>query len=134
MPTITNATLTLTETNSRVTVRVQYDATFTAIERQLTTLGLRYHSHVTVHGLDGSTLSSPLAGVEFEHRPIAVTAGTSDETIPEIVEEHTFGRPLLQEDPIGDPDELTCNIRIHSPLPPQFTEDVLTPQRVLSSS
>lgn len=134
MPTITNATLTLTETNSQVTVRVQYDATFTAIDRQLTTLGLEYHTHVTLHGVDGSNVSGPLANVEFEHHSIDVTPGTSNITIPQIVQERTFGRPLLQEDPIGDRDELICKIRIHSPLPPEFTEDVFTAQRVLTSS
>lgn len=137
MPTVTNATLTLTETTTqKVTVKVTYDATFTAFERQLFGLGLNYHSHVTVHGVDGSTVGPPLVNTNFPHHHIGanegLTVGTTDQTRP-IEEEFEFGRSLLQEDPVGDPDELKCNIVIHSPLPLQFSEDVYTVTRVLAT-
>jgi hypothetical protein len=93
---------------------------------------------VTVHGVDGSTVGAPLLNTDFPHHSIGVedglTVGTTDQTLHDIEEEHTFGRSLLQEDPFGDPDELKCNIRIHSPLPLQFSDDVFTVTRVLATS
>jgi len=137
MPTVTNPTLSLTETTTQmVTVKVTYDVTFTAVERQLFGLGLNYHSHVTVHGVDGSTVGSPLVNTDFPHRAIGahegLTVGATDQTL-DMEEEQTFGRSLLEEDPFGDPDELKCNIRIHSPLPLQFSDDVFTATKVLAT-
>ena len=136
MPTVTNAKLTLTESGGIVTVKVEYDARFTPIERQLTTLGLSYHSHVTVHGVDGDTVGGPLINVNFPRHNFDddVTVGTTDLPITGIVEQQDFPRSSLQEDPFGDPDELECLIRIHSPLPLQFSDDVFTPKKILTSS
>ena len=122
MPTITNATLTLTETTTQlVTVKVTYDANFTRVERQLFGLGLSYHSHVTVHGVDGSTVG----GTPAQHRLSARLHRRSrwadcrhdGSNAPRSWRSTRSAAALLQEDPFGDPDELKCNIRIHSPLP-----------------
>jgi len=136
MPTITNPILTLTETNGKVDVSVRYDVTFTGVERQLTTLGLDYHTHVSLHGMDGATVGPALPDVEFpRHSFDNVTVGNGDQTFRGVVEGPIHvPRFTLQEDPAGNPDELVCLVRVHSPLPPLFSDDVFTPQRVLTSA
>ena len=56
MPTITNATLTLTTVNNNVTADVTFDAVFTRFERNLADLGMTFDRHVDILGVDsGST-------------------------------------------------------------------------------
>jgi hypothetical protein len=134
MPTVENANLELITVNGNVTIRVTYDVRFTPFERQLADLGLRYHSHITAHGMDpaGSLTGPNLVGVIFPTLNFPVTAGTVDQVLPRD-ESQTVIRALLQEDPnVGDADEIRCKIRIHSVgIPPEFTEDLFTDQVVL---
>lgn len=137
MPTINNPILTLTETNGKVDVSVRYDVTFSGVERQLKPLGLDYHTHVSVHGMDGTTVGPALPDVDFPRHSFdaELTVGNDEQTLRGVVEGPIHvPRFRLQEDPAGDPDELVCLVRVHSPLPPLFSDDVFTPQRVLSSS
>ena len=133
MPTIENARLTLTERDGQVRMRVEYDARFTPFERQLVALGLTYHTHVTVHGIDPGPLTPALPGAEFPRHTLDVTVGEDEQLLRNELETHQVPRSELQEDPTGEPDELTCNVRIHSAIPPQFTEDVFTEQEILTS-
>ena len=56
MPTITNATLTLTTVNNDVTADVTFDAVFTRFERNLADMGMTFDRHVDIIGVDpGST-------------------------------------------------------------------------------
>ena len=52
MPTITNATLTLTTVNNDVTADVTFDAVFTRFERNLADLGMTFDRHVDIIGVD----------------------------------------------------------------------------------
>ena len=52
MPTINSANLTLTTVGQTVTVNVTFNAVFTPFERQLAGLGLKFHPHVDVWGMD----------------------------------------------------------------------------------
>jgi hypothetical protein len=132
MPEITNANLTLSESENQVTIRVRYDVTFSPFERTLADLGLNFHTHTSVHGIDGATVGGALAGIDFGTPGFAVTAGSSDQLFHRD-ESRTVSRTLLQEDPVGDPDELKVKIRVHSPLPAEFVEE-FTDQETLSSS
>jgi hypothetical protein len=130
MPTVTNTALTLTTVNTNTTVTVDFDTEFSDVERNLTTLGVRYHPHIDIVGVDGAN-TSVLSADAFPHTNFAVTAGNSPQTISRSMSV-TVPRSLLQEDGGGDEDEIICNIRIHSVgLPETFTADVPSPQRVL---
>lgn len=49
-----------------------------------------------------------------------------------VVQQVTVARSRLQEDPAaGDSDELKVQIRIHTHVPPEFTDGVYTDQEVL---
>ena len=124
MPTVANANLRLTESGGQVTINVTYDVTFSAYEKQLARLGMDYHSHVTTHGIDGSTVGPSIPEAEFVHEKIDVTVGGDDPVRME--QQKIVGRVFLQEDSGANTDELKCNIRIHSVHPPLFTDDFLT--------
>jgi hypothetical protein len=126
MPTITNATLTLTTVNNNVTADVTFDAVFTRFERNLADLGMTFDRHVDILGVDsGSTTVLH----SFTPTNLAVTAGNGSQTIP-VSLSVTQPRSFFQED--TDNDEIGCNIRIHSQgFPPSFTPDFFTVQRVL---
>ena len=130
MPTVTNTALTLTTVNSNTTVTVDFDTEFSEVERNLTGLGVRYHPHIDIVGVDGAT-QTVLSADAFPHSNFAVTVGTTPQTISRSMSV-TVPRATLQEDSGGDEDEILCNIRIHSDgLPVPFTENVASPQRVL---
>lgn len=114
-----------------MTVNVRYDATFTPFERQLAGLGLNYHSHVTLHGIDGATVGAAIPEADFPHQNFAVTVGNTDQIFHQE-ETETVARVFLQEDAGADTDEFKCKIRLHSQLiPPEFTPDVFTDQEVM---
>jgi hypothetical protein len=135
MPTVSTPNLTLSESDGMVTIRVQYTATFDRFDRELTALGRRYHSHVTVHGWDGGPeLGAAIDDAEFDRVDFAVTVGTTDQPFPQNVTK-TVPRSVLQEDPTGNPDELKANVRIHSnQLVPEWTEDAISDQETLTSA
>jgi hypothetical protein len=135
MPTVSNTNLMLTTVNNTVTVNVTYDATFTPFERQLAGLGMDFFEHIDVIGIDppGSTTGAVLAN--FPNPPYAVTVGSGAQVISRNVS-LPLSRSSLQEDPtvggVADDDEIRCKIRIKSKgLPPEFTPDEFTLQRVL---
>ncbi|VEH41210.1 Uncharacterised protein [Kocuria rosea] len=130
MPSVSGANLTLTTVNNQVTIRVQYNVTFNKFDRQLSGLGKTWHSHVTVHGMDGATVGPNLANLP--RQTFAVTVGNTNQVIA-ADRSVTVARSVLQEDPaVGDNDELKAKIRIHSPEPMDvFTPDVFTDQEIL---
>jgi hypothetical protein len=126
MPTISNATLTLTTVNNDVTVDVTFDAVFTRFERNLADLGMTFDRHVDIIGVDPT---STTVLTSFTPTNLPVTAGNGSQTIP-VALSVTKPRSFFQED--TDNDEIGCNIRIHSQgFPPVFTDDFFTVQRVL---
>ena len=126
MPTITNATLTLTTVNNNVTADVTFDAVFTRFERNLADLGMTFDRHVDILGVDsGSTTVLH----SFTPTNLAVTAGAGSQRIP-VALSLERSRDFFQVD--TDNDEIGCNIRIHAQgFPPLFTPDFFTVQRVL---
>jgi hypothetical protein len=137
MPTVTNPNLTLTTVNNAsTTIRVTYRVEFSQFERSLAGLGLQYHDHLDMFGLDGAVntllLEEPLPN--FGTHTIAVTAGSGTQ-IFNIDRSITVARSLLQEDPaVGDSDEIRCKIRIHSDgFPPEFTPDIFTDQETIAN-
>jgi hypothetical protein len=131
MPTVSNTALTLTTVNSDTTITLDFDAEFNEVERNLRDLGVTYHAHIDVVGVDGATRTVLLPDA-FPHTNFgAVAPGTGPQTISRSMS-ITVPRADLQEDSGGDEDEISCDIRIHSVgLPPTFTENVASPQRIL---
>ncbi len=131
MPTVENPDLTLKTVDDTVTVIVDFDGKFSGFERQLAALGMTYHSHVDVVGIDNGTDVGP-AIVSFDHEPFAVTQGSGTQVIHQTLK-LKVDRSALQEDPDpGNADELKAKIRIHAPeTPVEFTDDVFTDQEVL---
>ena len=131
MPTVENPDLTLKTVDDTVTIIVDFDGRFSGLERQLAALGMSYHSHVDVVGIDNGTDVGPTI-VSFDHQPFKVTKGSSDQVIHKTLK-LKVDRSALQEDPdAGNADELKAKIRIHAPeTPVEFTDDVFTDQEVL---
>ncbi len=69
MPVVSNPHLTLTTSEGHVTVRVRYDVTFNAFERNLAELGKTWHSRITVHGIDGGVVGPSITAVDFRPEP-----------------------------------------------------------------
>jgi hypothetical protein len=136
MPIVSNATLTLTTVNNDTTISVSFDTIFSPFERELAGLGLGFHPHIDVIGVDpaGSTTGTVLSlPTTFPQTSFPVTPGGAvSQTIPRTLA-ITVPRSSLQEDPAaGDADEIRCRIRIHAlGMPPEFTPDLFTPQQVL---
>jgi hypothetical protein len=132
MPTINTPSLTHTIVGVNVTLTVTYNAVFTAFERQLAGLGMTFHEHLDVFGIDppGSLTGTQLA--TFPLATLAVTAGAGPQTIARSAQ-MVMTRAALDEDPaFGNPDEISVKIRIHSiGLPPPFTPDIFTNEEVL---
>ena len=131
MPTVENANLTLKTVDNTVTIIVDFDGRFSPFERQLAALGMSYHSHADVVGIDNGTDIGPTI-VSFDHQPFEVTTGSGDQVIHQTLKLQV-DRSTLQEDPDpGNADELEVKIRIHAPeTPVEFTDDVFTNQEVL---
>ena len=123
--------MTLKTVDDTVTIIVDFDGRFRPFERQLAALGMTYHSHVDVVGIDNGTDMGPTV-VSFDDEPFDVTNGSGDQVIHQTLK-LKVDRATLQEDPDpGNADELKANIRIHAPeTPVEFTEDKFTDQEVL---
>jgi hypothetical protein len=132
MATINSAALALITVDDTVTVSVTFNAVFTPFERQLAGLGLRFHRHLDVIGIDpaGSFDGSVLATFPLVDFPVTVGAGT--QSIP-VSTQLNLARATLQEDSgLGDTDEIRVKIRIHAVgMPAEFTPDVFTDQETL---
>ena len=131
MPTVENPDLTLKTVDDKVTIIVDFDGRFSPFERQLHALGLNYHSHADVVGIDNGTDIGPTI-VSLDQEPFEVTVGSGDQVIHQTLK-LKVDRSTLQEDPdTGNADELKVKIRIHAPdTPVLFTDDVFTNQEVL---
>lgn len=112
MPTITSGiSQTLTTVDSTVTVRIQYNVTFSVLDRFLAANGLRFQESITVGGVDApSSVDTVLT--TFPAETIPVSAGTTPLTVPRV-RTISVSRATLQEDPaFGDTDEIRCKVQI----------------------
>jgi hypothetical protein len=92
MPTVENANLTLKTVNDTVTIIVDFDARFSPFERQLAALGMNYHSHADVVGIDNGTDVGPTI-VSFEHEPLEPdTKSSGDQVIHKTLSSRSIGR------------------------------------------
>ena len=132
MPVVLNAQLNLITENDDVHIKIHFDVRFSEFERKLAGLGLTFHAHVAVLGVDpsGGTTGVTLAAVKGER--FAVTSGGAPQTLA-FDRTITRGRETLQEDTaVGDADEIRARISIHAEgFPPEFTPAVFTDQKVL---
>lgn len=137
MPTVSNTTLTLTTVNNDVKIAVTYDATYTDLEQQLAGLGMTFHEHIDVMGVDfnaaGNPVDTVLASFPQAHHDVKVGGPKVIARSPDPL---SMSRASLQEDPtvggVANDDEIRCKIRIHAVgLPTEFTPDVFTVQRPL---
>jgi hypothetical protein len=132
MPTVLNPRLKLVTENDDVHINIHFDVQFNEFERKLAGLGLDFHAHVTVLGVDppGGTTGVELAAIKGTKYP--VTSGSGPQALPS---DHTITkkRADLQEDKFwGDADEIRGRIRIHAlGFPPEFTSNSFTDQKVL---
>jgi hypothetical protein len=134
MPSVENVNLTLKTVDDTVTIIVDLDGRFNTLDRQLADLGMTYHTHVDVVGIDNGTDIGPTI-VSFpvdDASGFPVRKGTGDQVLHQT-RKLPVDRSKLQEDPdSGNADELKAKIRIHSPQTPvEFTDDVFTDQEVL---
>jgi hypothetical protein len=133
MPNVSDVNLSLTQTDGDlVEIQVDYDVTFNKFERQLTTLGLSYDSHIIIRDFDGG--GSPGSVIlEFDDRDtLPVTAGNSTQTISNRSQSKTVARSALQVDPNGDADELKATVLIHAnQWLDEYTAEVESEQEVL---
>lgn len=135
MPGTNSRNLTLTPVGANFRVIVTYNALFTAFERNLAGLGMRFVEQISTLGVDppGSTTGTVLA--EFPAQTIAVPPGAGPVTVPRT-REIVLTRAQLDEDPSNpllgpnfDRDEIRCRIRIESRgLPAAVTADEFTDQ------
>jgi hypothetical protein len=136
MPTVTNPVLTLTTIGANTTIGVTYDANYSAFEAALAGLGMTFHAHIDVQGMDPAGSLTGTTIISFPNDPHPVTAGAGAQVLPRSPTPITVARFLLQEDRtvggVADDDEIRAKIRIHSVgLPDEFTADVFTPQQIL---
>jgi hypothetical protein len=111
MARINNAQLTLTTAGNNVTITVTYSAVINALERFLKANGLGLVERIAVIGVDppGSTTGTVLHNFPAENLP--VTAGGGSQTIARN-RSIIVSRASLQEDGVGDDDEIRCRITI----------------------
>jgi hypothetical protein len=132
MPSVNSAALALITIGQNVTVSVTYNAVFTEFERQLAGLGMTFHEHLDVFGIDPpGSLTGTLLDT-FPLASLAVSVGAGTLTVPRSVQ-MVMARSALQEDTaVGDADEIRVKIRIHAVgLPPEFSADIFTDQEIL---
>jgi hypothetical protein len=132
MPSVNSAALTLTTTGQTVTLSVSYNAVFTAFERQLAGLGMTFHEHLDVFGIDPpGSLTGTLLDT-FPLTPFTVSAGAGPLIVPRSVQMDMTRSELQEDTGVGDSDEIRVKIRIHSVgLPPEFSADIFTDQETL---
>jgi hypothetical protein len=125
-----NQSLKLSVVKDVVTIAVGYQAIFSPLERHLAALGLTYREVIDVFGIDPpGSFTGTLMGPITPFQNIPVTDGAT----PLIVNRsRTFirTRAQMQEDPIGDDDEIRCRITVNLVgLPPAVPG--WTPQQTL---
>jgi hypothetical protein len=133
VPTVSDVNLSLTQTDGDlVQIQVDYDVTFNKFERQLTTLGLTYDSHIIIRDYDGGDSAGSVI-LEFDDRDtLPVTPGNSTQTISNRSQSKTVARSTLQVDPNGDADEIKATVLIHAnQWLDEYTEEVESEQEVL---
>jgi hypothetical protein len=125
MPTVSNATLTISQSGTDATLRVKADVTFSKFELQLVELGLSYHTHVYAYGVDGGTLGPSITSVEnaFGKVPFSIPKG---QEVIHFDQERTVNRADLQEDPGGDDDEIQVKLLVHAQDLREYTPDAFT--------
>lgn len=132
MATINSAALALITVDDTVTVSVTFNAVFTPFERQLAGLGMKFHRHLDVVGIDpaGSLTGTVITSFPLVDFPVTVGAGA--QTIP-VSTQLSVPRATLQEDTgVGDADEIRVKIRSHAVgLPPEFSPDIFTDEERL---
>jgi hypothetical protein len=153
MARINNAQLTLTTAGNNVTITVTYSAVINALERFLKANGLGLVERIAVIGVDppGSTPGTVLHNFPAENLPVTilrsphslrlgdlhnfpaenlpVTAGGGSQTIARN-RSIIVSRASLQEEGVGDDDEIRCRITIDAlNLPADIT--AFTDQEVL---
>jgi hypothetical protein len=137
MPTVENPNLILSTLNNTTTIRVTYNARFTPFERQLAGLGMRWHEHINVFGMDASS-ETHLLDTEpplFPRANLAVTVGAGDQVIARDVSQPVTRTSLNEDAAAGDDDEILCRIKIHTEdVPQDFSAELSTPQRSLPSN
>ena len=131
MPTVTNPNLALSENNGIVTMTITFLPTFSSFEKELAGLGCTYDAHYNVYGFDNGIQGDELTAVDIPNMPIPVAPGLPVLPVLQVVE---VARSFLEEDPAaGNDDELKVMIRIHSHVPPEYTDGEFTDQEVLAS-
>jgi hypothetical protein len=131
MPTVNSVTLTLTTVNGQdVTAEVDYEVTVTPFEKQLCEMGMDMHIHAALIGVDDG---DHRVLEEFDRQVVPAATEPGRTFSGQIPLETT--RAALQEDPgLGDDDEIGCNVRVHCVLPPEFTDDFFSVQRILTDN
>ena len=127
MPEVSGQNLTLSESEGRAIINVRYTVTFNEFERQLAGLGMRWHSHITAHGVDNGVLGPSIQLVEdaFGTRTLDVNGPEDHE------QEESVDRSALDEDTNGR-DEIKCKVVIHTNnFPPEFTPEAITDEERL---
>ena len=132
MPTVSDVNLSLTTSGNSVVIQVDYDVSFNTFERQLTTLGLSYDSHIIIRDFDGGDSPGSVI-LEFEDRDtLPVIAGNGTQHITNRSQSKTVSRSDLQVDPNGDADEIKATVLIHAnQWLDEYTVEVESEQEVL---
>ena len=137
MPTTNTHRLTLTRAGANVKVNVRYNAVFSAFERHLAGLGMKFRERIDVFGVDDPGAATSAVVASFPSRFIAVTDGAAPQTIARNVS-IVVPRAQLDEDanpilpPDFIPDEIQCGVRYEAVgLPLTVTQDVLSNQIAL---
>lgn len=129
MPSTNNRNLTLITEGDNVTIKVQYKATFTPLDRHLASKGLRFRERILVIGEDPGTRGDRLL-YTFPMVNLPVTDGSVNLVLNRNLSQ-TVTRASLQEDTgLGDADEIRCNIQI-IPMGIPETHSSYTDQEVL---
>jgi hypothetical protein len=131
MTTILNPTLTLITVGANTTIQVTYTAEFTVFERHLVGLGLVFREQIAVIGIDPPNSLTGFVLTSFPAQILPVNDGVVVQVIPRV-RDLIVPRLALQEDAVGDPDEIRCRINIAAiGLPPALTPDAFTNQEIL---
>ena len=119
MPTTNTHQLTLTRSGGNVKVNVRYNAVFSAFERHLAGLGMKFRERIDVIGVDSPGAATSEILTSFPSPVLTVTDGAATQTIARDVT-MTVSRASLDEDssPFTDPDfrpdQIRCSVRIEA--------------------
>ena len=138
MPGTSARTLTLTPFGQDFKLIVTYNAQFTAFERNLAGLGMRFLEKITAFGVDAPGTTTGEVIFDFPSQTITIPPGNGPIGVART-REVILTRKQLDEDKTGnfgspdvDADEIKCRIQIESSgLPPAITGAEFTNQKVL---